>query len=293
MQISAEFPFESKFAEVKGSKIHYIEQGEGQVFLFLHGNPTWSYLWRNVIPPVARHGRCVAFDLIGFGKSDKPNSGYTFLEHYEYVEEFIDTLGLKDIILVGHDWGGVLGFYYALNHRDNVRGIAFMETFPFTFNWDYFPGGFRTGFKLFRTPLIGQFLIMVLNMFVNKLLPSAVYGELSKEIHQNYRRPFPTIKSRYPVYVWPNELPIEGRESKTFKAIKRIEESLSEFDFPMLLITCKPGGVLRKEKIDWLRSKIRNLTIKDIGHGIHFIQEDNPVGIAQAIIEWGKNNEFM
>ncbi|MFQ6113835.1 MAG: haloalkane dehalogenase [bacterium] len=271
MRIPLDFPFESKFVDVCGSNIHYIEQGNGQVFLFLHGNPTWSYLWRNVIPPIAEHGRCVAFDLIGFGKSDKPDIGYTFLEHYKYVQGFINALGLKHIILAGHDWGGVLGFYYALNHRENIKGIAFRETFPFTFTWDYFSGGLRIGFKLFRTLLIGQFLIMVLNMFVNKILPRAVYHKLPREVHQNYQKPFPTIRSRYPVYVWPNELPIEGKESETFKTIKRIEENLSDFDFPMLLITCKPGGVIREEKIEWLKGTVKNLTVRDVGNGIHFI----------------------
>lgn len=286
MNISSEFPFDGKYVEVRGSKLHYIERGKGQVFLFLHGNPTWSYLWRNVIPPIAEHGRCIAFDLIGFGKSDKPKLGYTFLEHYDYVEGFIDALNLQDIILVGHDWGGVLGFYYAHKHRKNVQGIVFMETFPFTLSWNYFPGKFRIGFKLFRTPIIGQLLIMGLNVFVNNLLPSAVYRGLPKEIHQNYQKPFPTVKSRYPVYVWPNELPIEGEENETFAAIKKIEDSLSDIEFPMLLTICNPGGVLRKEKVDWLKTKIKKLTIKNIGQGIHFIQEDNPEGIASAIVEW-------
>jgi haloalkane dehalogenase len=137
--ISSEFNFESRFIEVNGTQIHFIERGTGQVFLFIHGNPTWSYLWRNIIPPVSSLGRCIAFDLVGFGKSARPDISYRFLEHYTYVEEFISRMGLKDIVLVGHDWGGVLGFCYAMNHPENVKGIACMETFPFTFPWDSSP----------------------------------------------------------------------------------------------------------------------------------------------------------
>lgn len=292
-KLSAEFPFESKYVQVHGHQIHYIEKGQGPVFLFLHGNPTWSYLWRNVIPPIAEHGRCVALDLMGFGKSDRPRIGYRFLDHYRYVTGFIETLQLKDIILVGHDWGGVLGFYYSLNNQENIKGIAFMETFPFTFSWDEFPRDFKLGFKLFRTPGIGHFLIMVMNVFVNKILPSAVYRELSEEIHANYKACFPTIRSRYPVYVWPNELPIEGRYNKTFQIIQKIEDALPQFKMPMLLITAEPGGVIRKYRLDWLRKRIHQLTVKSIGPGIHFLQEDNPLGIAEAILQWSQEQTFL
>jgi pimeloyl-ACP methyl ester carboxylesterase len=293
MPISADFPFESRFIDVLGVRMHYIEQGKGRPFLFLHGNPTWSYLWRNIIPPVANEGRCIAFDLAGFGKSDKPDMGYTFLEHYKYVEGFIDALGLKEVVLVGHDWGGVLAFYYALNHRENVKGMAFMETFPFTFTWDDFPSDFRIGFRLFRTPVIGHLLIMGLNLFIEKLIPASVYRGVSDSIHENYRKPFPTFRSRYPIYVWPNELPIEGRENKTFRAIKRIEDSLPGFSFPMLLFTCTPGGVIREEKVTWLTKTIQDLSVKDLGHGIHYVQENNPFDIAEGIIEWARKKGLV
>lgn len=286
MVISADFPFESKYVEVHGSTMHYIEQGEGPVFLFLHGNPTWSYLWRNVIPVLSKYGRCIALDLIGFGKSDRPDIGYKFHEHYHFVDGFIEKMGLKDIVIVGHDWGGVIGFYYAMRHQENVKGIAFMETFPFTIKWDYFPPNFRRGIRMFRTPLIGQFLIMVLNVFVEKILPASVHRRLPKEVHDNYRKMFPTVKSRYPVYVWPNELPIEGRENETFLAIKRVEEALPRFGFPMLLLTATPGAIIKPDKVKWFKKTIQNLTVKNIGNGIHYLQEDNPKGIANGIITW-------
>ncbi len=291
--ISSDFNFESRFIEVNGTQIHFIERGTGQVFLFIHGNPTWSYLWRNIIPPVSSLGRCIAFDLVGFGKSARPDISYRFLEHYRYVEGFISRMGLKDIVLVGHDWGGVLGFYYAMNHPENIKGIACMETFPFTFSWDYFPLKFRLGFRLFRTPLIGKFLIMGLNVFVNRLLPASVYRGISREAHKEYQKMFPTIRSRYPVYVWPNELPIVGSENETFRAIKKIEAFLSECSFPILLFTARPGGIIRQERITWFSNTVSDLTIKDIGNGIHFVQEDNPSAIAEGIVEWARDKDIV
>jgi pimeloyl-ACP methyl ester carboxylesterase len=293
MTISAEYPFESRYVEVLGSKIHYIEEGEGQAFLFLHGNPTWSYLWRNIIPPVSQVGRCVAPDLVGFGRSAKPDMGYTFLEHYRYVEGFIEQMQLRDIILVIHDWGGALGFYYALNHRENVKGIAFMETFPFCIPWTDFPLKFGLTFRLFRTPVIGQLMIMRLNMFVNQVLPAAIHGKLPKEIHARYKEPFPTVKSRFPVYVWPNELPIEDRQGNTYREIKRVEEALPEFAFPMLLFSATPGGLIPPNRVEWFKRTIKDLTVKDIGPGLHYLQEDNPAGIATGIVEWAREKKLV
>ncbi len=286
MPISAAFPFESRFVTVQGTPMHYIDEGQGRPFVFLHGNPTWSYLWRNVIPPMSTKARCIALDLVGFGRSGKPRIGYTFLEHYRYVAGFMEALNLRDAVLVGHDWGGVLGFYYALHHRENVAGMAFMETFPFTFKWVDFPRDFRFAFRLFRTPGIGHFLIMGLNLFVNKLIPASVYRGIGDDIHENYRKPFPTFRSRYPIYVWPNELPIEGRENETFYGIKKIEQSLHEFAFPMLLFTCSPGGVVREEKVAWFKERIQDLTIEDLGHGIHYVQENNPWDISRGVLRW-------
>jgi hypothetical protein len=134
---------------------------------------------------------------------------------------------------------------------------------------------------------------MWLNVFVNKIIPASVYRGISKEIHQNYKKPFPKIKSRYPIFVWPNELPIEGKINDTFREIKMIEEYLSRFTFPLLLLTCKPGGVIRKEKVEWFKKVIKDLTVKDVGNGIHFVQEDNPTGIANALIEWAKEKKLF
>ncbi len=293
MTLSADYPFESRYLDVLGAKMHYIEEGEGTPFLFLHGNPTWSYLWRNIIPPISEICRSVALDLVGFGKSAKPNIGYTFLEHYAYVEGFIGGMQLKDLVLVVHDWGGALGFYYALNHPENVKGIALMETFPFSISWSDFPLGFGWIFRLFRNPIIGKMMIMRMNMFVNQILPAATRREIPKETLARYKEPFPTVKSRYPVYVWPNELPIDDHQGQTYKEIKRVEAALSEFSFPMLLFASTPGGLIPPKRVEWFRQKIRDLTVKHIGPGIHYLQEDNPVGIASGIIEWAKEKKLV
>jgi haloalkane dehalogenase len=173
-----------------------------------------------------------------------------------------------------------------------VKGIAFMETFPFSISWSEFPLGFGLGFRLFRTPIIGQFMIMRLNMFVNQVLPAAVHRKLPKEIHARYKEPFPTVKSRFPIYVWPNELPIDDRQSETYREITRVEAALPEFTFPMLLFSSTPGGLIPPKRVEWFKKRIKDLTVKDIGPGIHYLQEDNPAGIASGIVEWAREKQL-
>ena len=184
-EISPAFPFESKFFDVRGSKMHYVEQGEGEPILFLHGNPTSSYLWRNIIPHVSTHGRCIAPDLIGMGRSNKPDLEYRFFEHMNYVEGFIEQLELENITLVIHDWGSALGFHYATHHQDNVKAIAFMEAIlkPIP-SWDVFPESFKEIFQAFRTDGVGWDLIVNKNIFVEKILPGGILRELSEDDFQ-------------------------------------------------------------------------------------------------------------
>jgi len=290
---SSEFPFEPRFISVRGSKMHYVDEGSGRPFLFLHGNPTWSYLWRNIIPTIKKHARCVAVDLIGFGKSEKPDIDYRFETHYKYLERFIDKLGLKDVALVSHDWGGVLGFYYALNHPENVKGIAFMETAPFTVSWDSLSAQNRWIFKLLRTALVGKFMVMNMNVFLNKIMPENTDREIPRETLRRYQEPFPTPKSRYPIYVWPNEIAFEGDETKTYKIVKQIETSLPNFKCPMLLLRAIPGAVIGDEKTDWLKRQIKDLTVQMLGSGRHFVQEENPEGIAKFIVGWAHEKHLF
>jgi len=284
--ISADFPFESKYVEIHGSKIHYIDEGSGDPILFLHGNPTSSYLWRNIIPYLVPHGRCIAPDLIGMGKSDKPDLGYRFFDHSEYVEGFIDKLDLSNITLVIHDWGSALGFHYAMRHESNIKGIAFMEALVKPMTWGDFPSGFKMGFKLMRTSGIGWLMISVLNMFVTRILPQAIVRELSEEEKDYYAAPYKTVQSRKPVRQWPCEIPIEGKPADVYEVISSFNQRLQASELPKLLFSATPGGIINDKTVEWCRQNLKNLKIVDIGEGIHFLQEDNPHLIGEELAKW-------
>ena len=285
-KISSKFPFESKFANVNGRKIHYVEQGEGRPILFLHGNPTSSYLWRNIIPYAAQHGRAIALDLIGMGKSDKPEIAYRFADHVPFVDGFIDALGLQDITLVIHDWGSALGFHYAQRHPHNVRGIAFMEALIRPMQWAAFPRDFKIGFKLMRMPGIGWLMISGLNMFVNKILPSAVVRNLSEEETAHYRAPYPSARGRNPLRQWPCGIPIGGGPNDVHGIVDGYSKWLGETEIPMILFYGSPGGTIQKQGLEWCQESIKDLEVVDIGPGIHFLQEDNPHLIGQKLLDW-------
>jgi haloalkane dehalogenase len=182
MAISAAFPSSSHYADIFGVRIHYIEQDTGDPILFLHGNPTSSYLWRNIIPIVSPKGRCLAMDLEGVGKSDKPDIEYNYFEHVKYVEGFINALGLTNLTLVLHDWGGAFGPDYAIRHRADIKAIASFEAVAFTFGWDAFPQTLRDTFRAFRTPEVGWKMICEDNVFVEQILPGAIIRKLSQSV---------------------------------------------------------------------------------------------------------------
>ncbi|WP_299425399.1 haloalkane dehalogenase [uncultured Shimia sp.] len=284
--ISADFPFQSRFVEVNGHKIHYVDEGEGQPILFMHGNPTSSYLWRNIIPHVLPHGRAIALDLIGMGKSDKPDLAYRFEDHVPYLDGFIEALGLKDVVLVIHDWGSALGFHYARRHPNNVRGIAFMEAVIRPMTWDGFPPDFRIGFKMMRTPVLGWLMISAANMFVNKILPSAMIRKLSATEMAAYRAPFPTVRSRKPLRIWPTEIPINSSPKDVSDVVQNYSQWLGQTDTPMLLFYATPGGTIQEPELTWCRDTIKNLQTVDIGAGIHYLQEDNPHLIGAELAKW-------
>ena len=287
VEISAAFPYESRFRDVLGSKIHYIEEGEGDPVLFLHGNPTSSYLWRNVIPHVSQHARCIAPDLIGMGKSDKPDIEYRFVDHAKYIEGFIAALDLTNVTLVTHDWGGALGFYYARRHEANVQGIALMETIikPYD-SWDDWPEAARRVFQGFRTPEVGWDMAVNKNIFVERVLPGSIARTLTDEEMDRYREPFLDPNSRAPVWRWPNEIPIEGQPEDVAAIVKDNSEWLTESGVSKLLITANPGAIVTPAIVEWCQQHLANLTTVDVGAGIHFIQEDQPERIGQAIAAW-------
>jgi haloalkane dehalogenase len=287
--ISSDFPFESHYLEVDGSNIHYIDDGKGDPILFLHGNPTSSYLWRNIMPHLTSCGRCIAPDLIGMGKSDKPDIDYRFVDHAKYVEGFIKKMNLKNITFVIHDWGSALGFCYAMSHPENVKGIAFMEAILKTSTWDDFTKDFKMGFKLFRTPFVGWLMIAIMNMFVKQILPKAVVRSLTDEERKHYQAPFRKIKDRKPVWRWPNEIPIDGKPPDVTNIVNEYNKKLQESGIPKLLFFAHPGGIIDSKMVEWCQKNLKNLTTKDIGKGIHYLQEDNPHLIGSELAEWYKN----
>ena len=284
--ISANFPFASQYVEIEGSKIHYIDEGSGDPILFLHGNPTSSYLWRNILPYLVPHGRCLALDLIGMGKSDKPDLDYRFFDHSKYVEGFIERLGLSHLTLVIHDWGSALGFHYAMRHENNIKGIAFMEALLKPVRWEDFPSDFKMGFKLFRTSGIGWLMISVMNMFVTQILPQAIVRKLSAEEKNYYAAPYKTVQSRKPVRQWPCEIPIEGKPADVYEVISNYNQKLQESEVPKLLFFATPGGIIDSRTVDWCTQHLKNLTVVHIGEGIHFLQEDNPHLIGEELAKW-------
>ena len=290
---SVKFLFESKFITIDGYKIHYVEKGEGEPILFIHGNPTSSYLWRNILPTVANvtGKRGIALDLLGFGKSDKPDIEYTLKLHNHIVEKFIEELGLDSLTLVLHDWGGPLGMHYAVHHPKKIKAIALMETFMWDMRWQAFPVLLRVIFWLLRSPA-GFFLIQVMNIFINQFIPAGVVNKdkLTDEVMRNYREPFPTIKSRRAIRVFPKLLPINGKPRASAEVMKEIETGLSSFTCPMLWILNEQGSLTEKD-IPWLREKIPQITTKNFGQGKHFMQEDNPEKLSQILSDWILNKK--
>jgi haloalkane dehalogenase len=283
-----QFPFESKFLKVSGFSIHFIEvQGRGNPLLFIHGNPTWSYIWRNIIPPLSKLGRrCVAFDLLGLGKSDKPQIEYTFDQCYDIVRGFIEEMGLKNLVLVLHDWGGAFGFWYAIQNRPNVKGIVAMEPVLLPLTWDDYEGERKELFKSFRNPAVSYDLIQVKNTFI-ETMPNRVWNKerMTDGVMKKYREPFSTPESRKAIRRFPEMLPI-GQDSETFQIFQKIESSLSSLSVPVLLLKVTPGALINEKKLGILKEKIRDLTVKELGPGLHYVQEDYPDEIAGEIASW-------
>ena len=292
--INDEIAITQKSIAVLDSRMSYIETGEGNVVLFLHGNPTSSFLWRNIIPFVSETHRAIAPDLIGMGNSGKPESSYSFNEHYKYLEAFIAKMKLKNITLVIHDWGAALGFEYALNHPDNVKHIAFMEgVLPPIFPQPSFEAmGEEMGgmFRAFKDPVQGKELVIDNNMFIEQVLPGFVNRPLSKKALDVYRAPYLKPEDRAPVLAWPRNIPIEGQPQENVQAMQRIETFMKTSEIPMLLLYTKPGVLINDQVLDWYTSNIKNIETNFVGQGFHFIQEDQPEAIGRAIRDWLRRN---
>jgi len=278
------FPYDPHFRHIDGVRIHYVSQGDGAPIVHIHGNPTWSYLWRNILPYSARHGRALAFDLVGMGRSDKPDIAYTFDEHYRYVRGFLDQVGDR-MSLVLHDWGGPLGLTYALDHPDRIRTIVLMETLITPFTWGELPATYRLGFGLMRWRPSGFLLNRLGNVFVNGVLPNAVAPgvRLSAMAKRYYREPYPTVASRKPPAQWPREIPF-SREHRNYPRLARIRDELRGLDKPLMLLHARPGAIMPPERLTDLRALLpSNHEVVDVGRGLHYIQEAVPERIGAAI----------
>ena len=284
--ISSADPHSRKRFDHSGTWMSYADTGTGDPVVFLHGNPTSSYLWRNVIPHVAPLARCIALDLIGMGASGPSSTGtYRFVDHARHLDAFFDgVLPTGRVTLVVHDWGSALGFHWARRHPDRVKGIAYMEAIVRPLVWSEWSQRAIDIFKAFRSPA-GDDMILKNNIFVERILPGSVIRKLTDEEMDNYRRPFREPgESRRPTLQWPREIPIEGEPADVVAIAKAYSEWLAQSPVPKLFVNADPGAILTGAQREFCRKwpNQTEVTVK----GVHFIQEDSPHEIGQAIADW-------
>jgi len=290
--ISAKFTYKKKYKEVLGREIAYVDLGEGDPIILIHGNPTSSYLWRNVIPELDGLGRIIVPDLIGQGDSEKlPVSEgperYNFQVVYDYLCGLFEVLGLiNKITFVIHDWGSGLGFHWAKNHPNAVKAIAYMEAIVRPVNWDEWPENSRGIFQGFRSKK-GEDLVLNRNMFVEGVLPSAVLRQLSNEEMENYRAPFKTPDDRQPTLNWPRQIPISGEPDHMVELVTEYSKWMMKNEIPKLFVNADPGSILTGQQREYCR-KWPNQTEVTVS-GVHFIQEDSPLQIGREITKWLRN----
>ncbi|WP_143304668.1 haloalkane dehalogenase [Chitinophaga vietnamensis] len=270
-----------KSLAVAGIPMSYVDTGSGDPVVFLHGNPTSSYLWRNIIPYVADMGRCLAPDLIGMGASGKdPARRYSFFQHAGWLDEWFDALGLTQVTLVLHDWGSALGFYWAYRHPERVKAICYMEAMVQPRLWSDFPAGRDAAFRALRSEK-GVEMIMENNFFIETILPKSILRTLSEEEMDAYRKPFLVKEDRLPTLMFPRELSIDGEPEDITNMITRYGQWMAATTFPKLLISATPGALLTGRALEYCRSwpNQQEVTV----NGIHYIQEDSPAEIGEAL----------
>jgi haloalkane dehalogenase len=273
---------------VLDSTMAYREAGSPNLstVLFLHGNPTSSYIWRNIIPLVAPVAHCIAPDLIGFGQSGKPDIEYRFFDHVRYLDAFLDKLGISSAYVVAHDWGTALAFHLAARRPQFVRALAFMEFIRPMPTWDEFDAAAIETFKNFRTPGVGERLILDQNAFVEGVLPRSIVRRLTEDEMAVYRAPFPTRGSRRPTWRFPNDLPIAGEPADVYSVIEEAHRVLAQSSYPKLLFAGDPGALVPPTFAESFASGLKNCRVVHIGPGLHYLQEDNPKVIGSTVHEW-------
>jgi haloalkane dehalogenase len=288
--ISAAFPYKKQRRRILGHEMAYVEVGEGDPIVLLHGNPTSSYLWRNVLPHLQPRGRCIAPDLIGMGDSDKlPDSGpssYRFVEHRRYLDALMEALDVRErVTLVVHDWGSALGFDWANRHREAVKGIAYMEAIVGPQHWDHWDKiNIRPLLQALRSEA-GEAMVLQDNLFVEKILPGAILRTLSAEEMVEYRRPFAEPgEGRRPTLTWPRQIPIEGDPADVTAIAAAYAVWLKTSAVPKLFVKAEPGAIVSDAMVDSVRGWKAQAEVKV--RGVHFVQEDSPHEIGQAVAGW-------
>jgi haloalkane dehalogenase len=284
--ISAADPYPRRRVRVLDSEMAYVDVGAGSPVVFLHGNPTSSYLWRNVIPLVAPRARCLAPDLIGMGESGKaPGARYRFVDHARYLDAWLDALGLAtDVTLVMHDWGSALGFHWTRRHPERVAGVVYMEALVRPVTWAEWPEAARKIFQTLRSPA-GEEVALQKNVFVERILPASVMRGLTEAEMAVYRRPYlEPGESRRPTLSWPREIPLEGEPADVVAIVDDYAQWLATSSLPKLFINAEPGSILTGAQREFCRTwpNQREVTVK----GSHFVQEDSPAEIGRAVADF-------
>jgi len=280
---SAADPYERRRLALLDTEMAYVDAGTGHPIVFLHGNPTSSYLWRNVIPHVVGVGRCLAPDLVGMGTSGKaPSGSYRFVDHARYLGAWFEALGLTaSVTLVGHDWGSALAFHWARRHPERVNAIVYMEGVVRPLRWDEFPERGREVFRAMRSPA-GEEIVLQKNVFVERILPASVLRRLTEEEMAVYRRPYlQPGESRRPTLTWPREIPLDGEPRDVAEIVDDSAQWLASSRIPKLFINAEPGSILVGPQREFCRAWPNQQEVTVRGH--HFVQEDSPAEIGRAI----------
>ena len=284
--ISPKSSLNSKFITINGSKMHYIEAGEGDPILFLHGMPASSYVWRNIIPAVCEKARCLAPDLIGMGQSDKPDISYDIQSHIQYIDAFIKALNLKNVTLVVHGLGSIIGFNYAAQNTDNIRAIAFYESYL----------GELDSWQKFSLPM-QQLMTALQNHpdhsstledknLIKKIFNIACLRKLSQEEFENYSQPFLQSSDRKALEYYVKEFPFGSKDPQIVQLILNYTNYLQQSAVPKLMLYHVPGFITSIAQVEWCKEHFKNLTLADLGEGLHFVQEYNPQEFSQALLNW-------
>ena len=284
LQVSSTDYHPRRRVAVLDTEMSYVDTGQGDPIVFLHGNPTSSYLWRNIIPYLSAHGRCLAPDLVGMGQSGKsPAQAFRFVDHAHYLDAWFEALNLtSNVTLVIHDWGSALGFYRASRYPDQIKAIAYMEAITMPMRWEDF-GEAGGVFRALRSPT-GDQMVLDENLFVEAVLPRGVLRKLSDREMTAYRAPFLERQARLPTLVWPRQIPIEGDPADVTAIVESYGKAMSQSTFPKLLIVGEPGAIIKGRALEFCRTwpNQTEVTVK----GLHFLQEDSPHEIGKALQEF-------